>query len=110
MHGSLAKGEKLTSRLQTRTTDQKPVNIRLLSKILRVLIGYTPTVEDSSILSSLRRDLLFQPGSDCSVDLLRLLYVGLTSEGCIVKIDNTEKRIHTAVVATFPVPMAQTGS
>lgn len=110
MYDSLVKGKELTSRLQTRTTDQKPVNVRLLSKILRVLIGHTPTVEDSSILGSLRGDLLFQPGSDCSVDLLRLLFVGLTSEGYIVEIGNTEKGIHTAVVATFPVPMAQTGS
>ena len=65
--------EQLTSGLQTRSTDQEPVDVLLLRQLTAVLLRHGPAVDDARALRRLGRDAFLQPGADGSVDFLRLL-------------------------------------
>jgi hypothetical protein len=67
------KTEELTLRLQTSTSNQKPINILLLSQLLAVLRTHTSTVKDPRLLRRLSTDIALQPVPDGLVHLLRLL-------------------------------------
>jgi hypothetical protein len=60
-------------RLQTSTSDQEPIDIRLLAQVLAVLLADTTTIDDSCLFRDLFADLLLQPFSDSSMDFLSLL-------------------------------------
>lgn len=64
------------SRLQAGTANQETINVGLLGQVLAVLLADAATVQDARLLRCLGRDLLLQPLTDGSVDLLGLLSGG----------------------------------
>jgi ribose 1,5-bisphosphokinase PhnN len=50
--------EKLTSRLQTGSTNQESINVRLSRQFLAVLLAHTAAVDNSGLRSSLIINLL----------------------------------------------------
>lgn len=61
------------SRLQRSATNQEAINVGLLRELTAVLLGHTASIQDACLLSSLGGDLLLQPFTNSSVNLLCLL-------------------------------------
>lgn len=61
------------SGLETGTSDQEAVNILLLGQIFAIAIRDTASVDDPGVLSGLLADVLGEPFTNGSMDLLRLL-------------------------------------
>ena len=64
---------ELTSWLETGSTNQEPVNIRLLCQFLAVLLAHAAAVQDPCALRSLIVDLLGEKLAEGGVNLLCLL-------------------------------------
>lgn len=62
----------LTSRFQTRASNQKPINIFLLRQLLTVLITHTSPINDPRLLCRLLRDRVSKPFSYRRMYFLRL--------------------------------------
>lgn len=65
---------ELTLRFQTRSTNQKSVDIALLRQLLTVRLADRTAVKDPRTVSSFLRDVLPQPFSDGGMDFLCLLF------------------------------------
>jgi len=60
-------------RLQAGAADEEAVDVGLLGKLAAVLLRHAASVQDTGLLSGLRRDLLLEPLADGSMDFLCLL-------------------------------------
>jgi len=60
------------SRLQTRPTNEEPIDVRLLRQVLTVLLADAATVDDACVLADGFIDLLSQELSHRGVDVLGL--------------------------------------
>jgi hypothetical protein len=74
MHSSLVSIDNIHKRrLQASPTNKEPINVRLLSQLIAVLLRHTAAVQDTRLLRSLGRNFLREPLAQCLVNFLCLL-------------------------------------
>lgn len=69
-------GKTLTSRFQTRPTDEESIDIFLLGQLLAILLAHAAAVDDPRALGRILGNRIGEPLSDRGVDFLRLLCGG----------------------------------
>jgi hypothetical protein len=73
MHSCLVRIDNIHKRrLQARASDQKAIDIRLLSQLIAVLLRHASSVKDARLVRRLARHLFLKPLTQRSMDLLRL--------------------------------------